>query len=59
MARRLAADGAAVAINYRSGRDAAAAVVRDLTSDGGHAVALQADVSDRTATHDLVARGRP
>jgi 3-oxoacyl-[acyl-carrier protein] reductase len=54
--RRLAAEGAAVAVNYRSGRDAAQALAAELTADGGQAVALQADVSDPAATRDLVAR---
>ncbi|MGD0935193.1 MAG: SDR family NAD(P)-dependent oxidoreductase, partial [Streptosporangiaceae bacterium] len=46
IARRLAAEGAAVAINYRSGRDAAEALAKELAATGGQAVALQADVSD-------------
>ena len=56
IARRLAAEGAAVAINYRSGRDAAEALAKELSAAGGQAVALQADVSDPEATRALVAR---
>jgi 3-oxoacyl-[acyl-carrier protein] reductase len=54
IARRLAAEGAAVAINYRSGQDAAEALVKELNADGGRAVALQADVSDPAAPRGLV-----
>lgn len=42
----LAAAGAAVAINYRSGAEAAEALVARIVAAGGQAVALQADVSD-------------
>jgi NAD(P)-dependent dehydrogenase (short-subunit alcohol dehydrogenase family) len=56
IARRLAAEGATVAINYRSGRDAAEALAAELSAAGGQAVALQADVSDPEATRALVAR---
>ena len=44
-ARLAAARGYAVAVNYRSRGDAAAAVVAEITAAGGRAVALQADVS--------------
>jgi 3-oxoacyl-[acyl-carrier protein] reductase/tetrahydroxynaphthalene reductase len=56
VARRLSAEGAAVAVNYRSGRDAAEALAKELSADGGQAVALQADVADPAAVHDLVDR---
>jgi NAD(P)-dependent dehydrogenase (short-subunit alcohol dehydrogenase family) len=55
IARRLAAEGAAVAVNYRTGRDAAEALAKELSA-GGRAVALQADVSDPESTRALVAR---
>ena len=43
---RLAAEhGYAVGVNYRSNRDAADAVVADITSRGGSAIAIGADVS--------------
>jgi 3-oxoacyl-[acyl-carrier protein] reductase len=45
MAERLSRDGASVAINYVSSPDKAAKVVAKLSSEGGTAVALQADVS--------------
>lgn len=44
--RRLAADGHAVAVNYRSDSTAAAAVAEQVTNAGGRAVAVQADVTD-------------
>jgi 3-oxoacyl-[acyl-carrier protein] reductase len=46
IARRLAADGLAVVVNYRSGKDRAQAVVRDIVAAGGHGVAVEADVAD-------------
>jgi NAD(P)-dependent dehydrogenase (short-subunit alcohol dehydrogenase family) len=45
IARLAAARGYAVAVNYRSRRDAADAVVADITAAGGRAIALQADVA--------------
>jgi 3-oxoacyl-[acyl-carrier protein] reductase len=50
IARRLAADGAGVAITYTKGAEAAAAVVRDIERAGGKAVAIQADAVDAAAT---------
>lgn len=48
-ARRLAADGFAVVVNYTRGAEAAAQVVEAITADGGRAVAIQADVADPAA----------
>jgi 3-oxoacyl-[acyl-carrier protein] reductase len=48
-AKALAADGWAVAVNYRSGADAAAHVVDEITQAGGRAVAVQGDVADPEA----------
>lgn len=45
IARRLAADGARVGVNYRSSAEAAAAVVADIEAAGGAAVALEGDVT--------------
>ena len=56
IARRLAGDGAAVAINYVSDTHSADALVEELTAAGHRAVAFQADVSDPEQTQDLVAR---
>ena len=49
IARRLAADGAKVAITYTKGADAAASVVKEIESAGGKAVAIQADAADAAA----------
>lgn len=45
VAKRLAADGAAVVVNYQGREAAAAAVVADIEAAGGRAVAIRADVS--------------
>jgi 3-oxoacyl-[acyl-carrier protein] reductase len=46
IARGLAADGWPVAVNYASSRDAAEAVVAEITAAGGRAIALGGDVTD-------------
>jgi 3-oxoacyl-[acyl-carrier protein] reductase len=53
IARGLATDGWAVGVNYRSDRDAAEAVVAEIEGDGGHAVALAADVTEPDAAEQL------
>ena len=45
IARQLAADGAAVVVNYASSRAGADKVVADIATGGGKAVAVQADVA--------------
>jgi 3-oxoacyl-[acyl-carrier protein] reductase len=45
IARALAADGAAVVVNYASSREGAARVVDTIKGGGGKAVAIQGDVS--------------
>ena len=52
--RRLAADGAAVAVNYVADQSSADALVAELTDKGHRAFALRADVSDRAQTQELV-----
>ena len=49
IAKRLAAEGASVAITYTKGADAAAQVVKEIEAGGGKAVALQADAADAEA----------
>jgi 3-oxoacyl-[acyl-carrier protein] reductase len=49
IAKRLAADGAKVAITYTKGADAAASVVKDIERAGGKAIAIQADAADADA----------
>ena len=47
IAKRLAADGASVAITYTKGADAAASVVKAIEAAGGKAIAIQADAADQ------------
>lgn len=51
----LAADGAAVVVNYREQADAAAQVVKEIEAAGGRALAVRADVGDPAACRALVA----
>jgi 3-oxoacyl-[acyl-carrier protein] reductase len=55
IARRLAADGLAVAVNSRGGDDGAAGVARAITGAGGRAAAFAADVTDEQQVGALVA----
>ena len=54
IAKRLAADGARVAITYARGADAAASVVKAIESAGGKAIAIQADATDPKAVQAAV-----
>jgi 3-oxoacyl-[acyl-carrier protein] reductase len=54
IAKRLAADGARVAITYANGAAAAAAVVAAIQREGGIAIAIQADAADAKAVQDAV-----
>ncbi|MEV0406319.1 SDR family oxidoreductase [Actinoallomurus sp. NPDC050550] len=54
--RRLAADGLAVAVGFRSGADQARLVVEDIRAAGGRAEAFAADITDEAAVADLVAK---
>jgi 3-oxoacyl-[acyl-carrier protein] reductase len=58
IARALAEDGAAVVVNYASSRDDARRVVEDITSLGGRAVAIQADVAKEDDVVRLFAEAR-
>lgn len=49
IAKRLAADGASVAITYAKDASAASAVVQAIEAQGGKAVAIQADAADTKA----------
>ncbi len=49
VARIGAKRGFSVCVNYAQDEDGAAAVVRDITAEGGRAVAVKADTSDETA----------
>ena len=54
IAKRLAADGASVAITYSKGADAAASVVKAIESAGGKALAIQADGTNAAAVKKAV-----
>src|ERR1700704_6010030 len=54
IAKRLAADGAKVAITYAKGADAAASVVKEIERAGGKAIAIQADATDADAVKAAV-----
>jgi len=54
IAKRLAADGAKVAITYTRGADAAASVVKAIESAGGKAIAIQADATDAKAVNAAI-----
>ena len=53
-AKRLAADGASVAVTYAKGADAAASVVTAIERAGGKAIAIQADAIDAKAVSAAV-----
>ena len=55
-ALELAGAGAAIAVNYRSDADGAAAVVAEIEAAGGRAMAFAADVAVAEEAHALVAR---
>jgi 3-oxoacyl-[acyl-carrier protein] reductase len=54
IAKRLAADGASVAITYSKGADAAASVVKAIEGNGGKAIAIQADAANVKAVTSAV-----
>src|SRR5467141_3372089 len=54
IAKRLAADGASVAITYAKDASAASAVVKAIELDGGRAIAIQADAADVGAVKGAV-----
>jgi 3-oxoacyl-[acyl-carrier protein] reductase len=54
IAKRLAADGASVAITYTRGADAAAQVVKAIKAAGGEAIAIQANATDAKAVNVAV-----
>ena len=54
IAKRLAADGASVAITYTKGADAASSVVKSIEGAGGKAIAIQADATDADAVKAAV-----
>jgi 3-oxoacyl-[acyl-carrier protein] reductase len=56
IAKRLAADGASVAITYATDADGASSVVKAIEQNGGKAVAIQANAGDAQADENAVAK---
>ncbi|OYV38434.1 MAG: sugar dehydrogenase [Rhodospirillales bacterium 20-64-7] len=56
VARRLARSGAAVAVNYHSHPEPAQALVEEITSGGGQAIAIGGDVSEEGDVAKMFAR---
>ena len=56
IARRLASDGAAVALTYASSTDKAQAVAKQIDADGGRALVIRADNADPRAVTAAVER---
>jgi 3-oxoacyl-[acyl-carrier protein] reductase len=54
IARRLAAEGAAVVVNYASSKAGADKVVADITGKGGKAVAVRGDVSKKAEAENII-----
>ncbi|MGA9885404.1 MAG: 3-oxoacyl-ACP reductase family protein [Candidatus Acidiferrales bacterium] len=55
IALRLAAEGAAVVVNYATSKVEAESVVLEIESEGGRAIAVQADVTKRPDVQNLMA----
>lgn len=58
IARQLAAEGAAVVVNYASSKAGADKVVQDIKAQEGHAIAVQADVSKQEDVQRLFAEAK-
>ncbi len=58
IAKHLAAEGAAVVVNYASSNEAADRVVADITARGGRAIAVRADVARQADVQRLIAEAK-
>jgi 3-oxoacyl-[acyl-carrier protein] reductase len=58
IARSLAAEGAAVVVNYASSQTHAESVVREITAQGGRAIAIRANVASAAEVERLFAETR-
>src|ERR1700743_1557465 len=56
IALTLAAEGAAVVVNYHGSKEGAEAVVADIKGMGGKAMAIQCDIADSEAVKAMIAR---
>ena len=53
IALRLASEGVKVGVNYNAGADQAQEVVEEITSGGGEAIAIQADISEQNQVTNM------
>src|ERR1051326_4315077 len=58
IARHLAAEGAAVVVNYSASRDGAERVVKEVTANGGRAIAVKANLAKKADIDRLFAETR-
>jgi 3-oxoacyl-[acyl-carrier protein] reductase len=58
IALHLAAEGAAVVVNYASSKEGAERVVAEITSNGGRAIALQANIAKQAEVQRLFAEAK-
>src|SRR3989475_6428219 len=58
IAKQLAAEGAAVVVNYASSKEGADRVVAEIIGDGGKAVAVQANVANKAEIERLFAEAK-
>ena len=58
IAKHLAAEGAAVVVSYSASKDGADRVVREVTANGGRAIAVKANLSKKTDIDQLFAETR-
>jgi 3-oxoacyl-[acyl-carrier protein] reductase len=58
IARYLAAEGAAVVVNYSSSKEAAEKIVADVVDKGGRAIAVQANMAKQADIQRLFAEGK-
>ena len=56
--QRFAREGAAVVVNFTAQAEKAEKIASDIRNSGGRAVALQADVSSRSAVRDMMEQAR-
>src|SRR5258708_18434341 len=58
IAKHLAADGAAVVVNYSSSKEGADRVVAEIKTQGGKAIAIQANVAKKAEIERLFAEAK-
>jgi len=58
LAKQFAAEGASVVVNYASSKDGAEKVVKEITSKGGKAVAIQGDIAKQADVERVFAEAK-